>query len=179
MNKTGGEGALIRPVEIAILISGSTQPLGVCASTQTHYFERSKTNVSNSVDDNEKFIDARLADPNKAEVRAWLGGHRDDYFINLGELESNEASLQLVNRFYEAGAIEIVAVEIDKYEGEGENTGKLVVVLPEGGEQRSKVFDLCSDIAQEQGFDPLEDFGQRRVLSCLTRVFMAERAQQQ
>ena len=100
-------------------------------------------------------------------MRAWLGGHRDDYFINLGELESNEASLQLVNRFYEAGAIEVVAVEIDKYEGEGENTGKLVVVLPEGAEQRSKVLDLCSDIAQQQGFDPLEDFGQRRVFIML------------
>ena len=123
--------------------------------------------MSNSVADNEKFIDARLADPNKAEVRAWLGGHSDEYFINLGELESNEASLQLVNRLYEAGAIEILAVEINKYEGEGENTGKLVVVLPEGGEQRSKVLDLCSDIAQEQGFDPLEDFGQRRVFIML------------
>jgi hypothetical protein len=39
--------------------------------------------MSNSVDDNERFINARLADPNKAKVRAWLGGHSDEYFINL------------------------------------------------------------------------------------------------
>ena len=123
--------------------------------------------MSNSLDNNEEFIDARLADPNKAEVRAWLGGHSDGYFINLGELESNEASLQLANRFYDAGAVEVVAVEIDKYEGEGENTGKLVVVLPEDRQQRAKILDLCSDIAQEQGFDRLDDFGQRRVFVML------------
>ena len=69
--------------------------------------------------------------------------------------------------FTKPGQLKSLAVEINKYEGEGENTGKLVVVLPEGGEQRSKVLDLCSDIAQEQGFDPLEDFGQRRVFIML------------
>ena len=124
--------------------------------------------MKHSVDENESFIKARLANPNKAEARSWLEDiHSDEYFVNLGELESSEKSLDLVNSFYDAGAVEVIAVEIDKYEDEGENAGKLVIVLPEDKEQRAKVLDLCSNIVEEQGFDRLEDFGQKRVFLML------------
>ena len=124
--------------------------------------------MNNSVDENESFIEARLANPNKVEARSWLENtHSDEYFVNLGELGSNEESLDLIDKFYSAGAVEVIAVEIDKYEGEGENTGKLVVVLPEDKERRAKILELCSNIAEEQGFDRLEDFGQKRVFLML------------
>ena len=123
--------------------------------------------MNNSIDENESFIEARLANQNKAEVRSWLENtHTDEYFVNLGELGSNEESLDLVDKFYDAGAVEVIAVEIDKYE-EGENTGKLVIVLPEDTEKRAKVLGLCSEIAEGQGFDRVEDFGQKRVFLML------------
>jgi hypothetical protein len=120
-----------------------------------------------SVSENERFIEQRLANPKQAEARAWLDGHNDEYFINFGESGSNEESRELVDKFYDYGAVAVIAVEIDKYEGAGKNTGKLVIVIPENKEQRAKILDLCNDIAEEQGFDRLEDFGQRRVFLML------------
>ena len=113
------------------------------------------------------FIQKILSKPNHSEARAWLNKHTDEYFINLGELPTNEESLALVSKFYANGAVEVVAVEIDQYPDEGENTGKLVIALPSEKEKREKVLGLCSDLAEEQGFDRLTDEGQTHVFVML------------
>jgi hypothetical protein len=118
------------------------------------------------VSENEELIAARLANPNKAEARAWLDKHTDKCRATLGEL-LNDESLELVNNLYNVGAVEVIAVEIDEYESEGENTGKLVIVLPGDKENRAKVLNICSGIAEELGFDPLTDYGQKRVFLML------------
>lgn len=108
----------------------------------------------------DNLIQKLLAQPNHAEARTWFNKHTDEYFINLGELETNQASLELVENFYSSGATEVIAVEIDQYPEEGENTGRLVIVLPDDKGKREKVLALCSDISEGQGFDRHTDIGQ-------------------
>ena len=114
-----------------------------------------------TLEKHERFVQERLANPNKAEAYSWLDECSDESFRNVGELESNEKSLDLINEIYRAGAVEVIAVEIDKYPDGGENTGKLVIVMPEEPEKRRKVLEWCSRISEEQGFAAREDFGQR------------------
>lgn len=115
----------------------------------------------------DSLIKELLAQPNHSEARAWLNKHSDKYFINLGELPTNQDSLELVEKFYVNGALEVIAVEIDKYPEEGENTGRLIIVLPHNKEKRDKILELCSAISEEQGFDRLIDTGQTHVFLML------------
>ncbi len=114
-----------------------------------------------SLEEHERFVQELLANPNKAEAHSWLDESSDESFRNIGVLESNEKSLDLIQEIYRAGAVEVIAVEIDKYPDGGENTGKLVIVMPEGPEERRRVLEWCSKISEEQGFATHEDFGQR------------------
>ena len=116
------------------------------------------------------FIRERLEDPNskKAEALAWLkdNGGRN----TVGELPTNGESLALIQEAYQAGAKEVLAIEIDAYEeddGVYENTGKLIVKLPEDAAARRGVFEWCGRQAEAQGFDAEEDEGQTHVFVAL------------
>jgi hypothetical protein len=90
--------------------------------------------------DYERFIAKLLKGRNKAEALAWLSAGSDESFRNLGELESNEESVSLVREVYELGAVEVLAVEIDSYGDGAENTGNLVIGLPDDAAARRRVF---------------------------------------
>jgi hypothetical protein len=111
------------------------------------------------------FIDARLNDPKskKAEALKWLTESGEN---TLGELGTTEESIDLVQAAYDAGAEEVLAIEIDQY-GENENTGKLLVKLPSEKEARKRVFAWCGTQAEAQGFDAEEDTGQTYVFVML------------
>jgi hypothetical protein len=113
-----------------------------------------------NLEEHDEFIRKLLDNPDKAEAYSWLDECSDDSFRNVGELESNEKSLDLIREIYDAGAVEVIAVEIDKYPDGGENTGKLVIALPEEPEERKRVLEWCSKVSEAQGFAPHEDFGQ-------------------
>ena len=83
-----------------------------------------------NLEGHKRFIQKLLADPNKAEAFSWLDECEGDSFRTVGAWESNEQSLDLIREIYKAGAVEVIAVEIDKYPGGGENTGRLVIVMP-------------------------------------------------
>ena len=63
------------------------------------------------------------------------------------------------SRFYDAGAAEVLAVEIDIDEDE-QNTGKLVIKLPVDADKRGTVLSVVSEINVTQGFEPENDNGQ-------------------
>jgi|ERR1700733_472468 hypothetical protein len=107
----------------------------------------------------DEFCKKFLRDPNTKEVLGWLKGGSGEDFRSLGELATNEESIALAKEAYDAGAVEVFAVEIDEYP-EGQNTGKLVLKLPDDPEARQRVCAWCGRIAQEQGFDPEKDTGQ-------------------
>ena len=114
-----------------------------------------------SLEEHEKFIEKLLGKPNKAEALSWLSEASHESFRSVGELESNEVSLNLIQEIYKAGAVEVIAVEIDKYPDGGENTGKLVIEMPQQAEARKRVLEWCNKVGEDQGFDPSEDYGQR------------------
>jgi hypothetical protein len=107
-----------------------------------------------------------LEDPDskKAEALGWLKESGTNN--TLGELGTTGESIALVQAAYEAGALEVLAIEIDGY-GDFENTGKLIVKLPTEKGARNRVLHWCGRIAVEQGFDPEEDTGQTHVFVML------------
>jgi hypothetical protein len=108
------------------------------------------------------FIHKLLDNPNKAEALSWLKDGGEDSFRNLGELDTTEESIALVQHLYDLGAVEVLAVEIDTYP-EGQNTGKLVITLPDTSEARKKIFAWSSEQAESLGFAPDKDVGQKQL----------------
>jgi hypothetical protein len=114
------------------------------------------------------FCETLISKPDAKEAREWLQSARKRRFT-LGELDSTQKSLALVEKAYASGAVRVTAVEIVEYPemGGGQNTGKLVIELPDAGSNRAKVLAWASKIAEEQGFDALSDTGERYVFVML------------
>jgi hypothetical protein len=114
------------------------------------------------------FCESLISAPNAKEAREWLQSGRRCRFT-LGELDSTEESLALVEKAYVAGAVQVTAVEIDDYPDMGgcQNTGKLVITLPDAPSKRAKVLAWASKIVEDQGFDALTDTGERYVFVML------------
>jgi hypothetical protein len=105
------------------------------------------------------FIQKFLDNPNKQEVIAWLDKDVDEnYAVTLGEMAVTE-SYDFAQKIYEYGAVEVIAVEIDSYP-DGENTGKLLIVLPDDFEKRKTLFVWNAKNAESLGFESDKDFGQ-------------------
>ncbi len=103
---------------------------------------------------------------NAMEAREWLktGPKRGFALVTLGEMDSTEDSLALVDEAYSAGAVRVTAIEIDDYPdfmGGAQNTGRLVITLPDSQSKRDKFFAWAGKIAEKQGFDATIDDGQR------------------
>jgi hypothetical protein len=90
---------------------------------------------------------------------SWDAARRRRGHFTLTDVPAIPESIALVQEIYDAGAVEVLAVEIDDYPDDGQNTGKLVIRLP-NGEQRKGVFAWAGSAAEAQGFDPEQDMGQ-------------------
>jgi hypothetical protein len=113
----------------------------------------------NDLEIHKNFIQKFLDSPNKQEVLAWLDKVVDEnYQITLGEMDVNE-SYDFAQKIYECGAVEVLAIEIDNY-SDGENTGKLLIVLPNDIEKRKTLFAWNAHNAESLGFESEKDFGQ-------------------
>ena len=106
------------------------------------------------------FVERFLDSPNTKEALSWLRAASESDFRSVGEHETTEESIALIEEVYDAGAAEVLAVEIDEYPDEGQNTGKLVIKLPDDTNARQRVFAWVGEIAQSQGFDAEQDSGQ-------------------
>ena len=116
------------------------------------------------------FIRERLEDQDskKSEALSWL--EAGDGKNTLGELPTSDESVELVREVYEAGAEEVLAIEIDEYDeqdGIYGNTGKLILRLPSEAAARQRVFEWCAKQAEKQGFDGPKDEGQTHVFVSL------------
>ncbi len=118
--------------------------------------------MSSELESHESFIRARLEGP-KAEALGWLKSGSGAN--TLGET-SNEESVRLIQAIYSAGAAQVLAVEIDDYEG-FQNTGKLVIALPTDPDARKAVFIWHAEQAESMGFDGERDIGQTHLFSML------------
>ena len=99
----------------------------------------------------------------KREALSWLREFGEKNMRNIGEMEPS-ASLAIVQKLYEMGAREVIATQINSWEGYGENTDYVVIVLPEGEAARKKFFGYEAQRANEMGYAPTPDHGQKLML---------------
>ncbi len=107
-----------------------------------------------------------LRGPRVREALAWLKESRKPS-RSLGEATGQDESIRLVKELYDLGAVAVHAVEIDGKADEDQNTGRIIVELPQDQQQRENLLKFCGDMAREAGFDPESDLGQRYVLLML------------
>ncbi|MFL6519665.1 MAG: hypothetical protein ACJ8NS_05545 [Chthoniobacterales bacterium] len=104
-------------------------------------------------------------DETRAEALSWLKAGGDKH--TLGELASTSVSVRLVNAVYRAGATKVWAVEIDRYPDGRENTGKIVIELPDEPRLRSQVLAWASRKSRAKGFGEIYDEKQHYVFLML------------
>jgi hypothetical protein len=120
--------------------------------------------MSETKEQKDEFCLHLIENTESAAVMPWL---RDRSKLrSLGELEGTEESIEFIQGVFDAGAVQVFAVEIDCYEDD-ENTGKLCIELPKNPELRQQVLVWAGEIAEEQGFDAEQDIGQRYVFVML------------
>ena len=117
---------------------------------------------------NETLVQRFLSDPAKVEVLAWLNGAGPDEERTLGELPTKEESIALAEEIYNAGAREVLTVDMKEYvkshiDGKirCKNAGKLLIALPEEPRARKQVFRWQVKQARSLGFEGLPDTGQK------------------
>jgi hypothetical protein len=99
------------------------------------------------------------------EARDWLA--RGESTRTLGEFASTASSIRFVSQLVRAGALAAWAVQIDRYPDGTENTGRIVVELPDNREARAKILARLSRKSKAMGAGPIEDAGQKYVFLML------------
>lgn len=107
----------------------------------------------------ESFFDRLLA-ADHAEAYGWLMTAPPGTQRTLGEAQTPAASVELVQHLYALGAATVLAMQIDRDPVSGfENTGHLLVRLPDKSAARAKLFEAEREIAEAQGYDGEVDRG--------------------
>lgn len=106
-----------------------------------------------------------LAEAGGREVLEWL--QEGAAARTLGELPTREGSIALAKEIYALGATNVTTVSIHRYPNGEENSGKLILSLPNQKTVRKKLFAWAAEWAQEQGYDPELDTGQKHLFVML------------
>ena len=93
----------------------------------------------------------------------WFAGEKGNE-RTLGEDTDNVRSRAIVEPFYRAGAKAVYVFEVDE---ETQNSGRLLIELPDEKKGRQAVLRVGNKWAKTTGFDPDGDHGQRYVLLML------------
>ena len=116
-------------------------------------------------------LDEKLALPNSIEALAWLRG-RPNVARSLSGGSGDQAAIwnaeirSLVRKFYDLGAVKVIALEIEDFDESGqqeeghEDTDTLVVKLPRDAEKRRRIFELRSMFSTSRTQEPQPDTGQ-------------------
>jgi len=116
----------------------------------------------------DKWYESLISIPTSKEARQWFRTcrKRGIAVVTLGKFDSMEKSLALIEDGYAAGAVRVTAVEIEDYPdiaGGMQTTSRLVVTLPDDPVKRASALAWAGKVAEDQGFDPETDMGQRYV----------------
>ena len=98
----------------------------------------------------------------KAEALEWLSAETPKSMRVLGELEHKPA-VALVQRFYDAGAVKVLAIDIKDWAG-GESSNVLIVELPQEARSRKALFKLEAEVVEPEGFEGATDDGKQQYL---------------
>ncbi len=100
---------------------------------------------------------ARLLSTPKTEAREWLRTGGSGSKKTLGEFNAKK-SVSVVTGLYDAGAVEVLAVDIDEDLKGNQHTHKLVASLPADIREREAIRNWCA--RQHFVFSPEKDSGQ-------------------
>lgn len=79
----------------------------------------------------------------------------------LGEGKDEQGSKDLIESLYKAGVVKVWVFDINIDESGQQYSGRIIVEMPQKPGKRNKIFSICDEIAENLGFDPEEDCGQR------------------
>ena len=127
---------------------------------------KAKQVVVNKSSNEDSMIEKMLMAGEAKEVLEWLTSGQTGT-RTLGELPSQQSSIELAKEIYKLGATKVFAVKIDASDTESENTSKLILSLPKKSNSRKQVFAWCADIAKNLGFEPEYDAGQKHIFLML------------
>ncbi len=121
----------------------------VAAARQSHIPDPERAS------ENDEFCRERISAGTCLDAQIWLrsGNH------TLGEMNQAE-SRRLLSRLARYGAVRILACQIDDYGEQGQNTGHLVIELPNEDTPRMKLLKAIARIAELRGFSGDADDGQ-------------------
>ena len=102
------------------------------------------------------FCNRLMSRGKQSEVREWI----KDKNHTLGEMDWPR-SKRLVDKLISLGCVNVYACEIGSYDNGMENTGHLVVELPDKKAERKIILKTIDKLAREQGYDGPFDDGQR------------------
>jgi hypothetical protein len=127
-----------------------------------------KGNIMNKrkLSDSDNFLKSILSSKNAIECLAWLT-ESDKQRRTLGEDVDPEISIVFVKSLYDSGARKVWVFDIDDYRDDGQNSGKLIIELPDDPSQRHRLFIICGEIANRLGYDAEKDTNQEAILLML------------
>jgi hypothetical protein len=102
------------------------------------------------------FCEGLMKRGKQSEVREWI----KDKNHTLGEMDWPR-SKRLVDKLISIGCLNVYACEIDTYGNGIENTGHLVVELPDKKAERKIILKTIDKLARDQGYEGPFDDGQR------------------
>lgn len=85
----------------------------------------------------------------------------------LGECARPQDSIELIKDLYVLGSVKVLTFDIEGAEDEEQNSGKIVIELPNDPRKREKILEKCSEINAAKGFDKDCEMGQKYVLVTL------------
>lgn len=103
----------------------------------------------------------------KAEALRWLSGSRRSERRVLGEFKGAKSSLDVIKKLYAAGAVKIIAVDIQSTSTGRQRTDKLVLELPADAKMRSAIFCWCKRQGGRAGYSPEHDGGETHLYLAL------------
>jgi hypothetical protein len=104
----------------------------------------------------DEFCTKMMARDQVADAYAWIDLGKN----SLGEM-NRSASKRLLAKLKSYGCPRVWACEIDRAESGSENSGNLIVELPSDALNRAQLFKWAAKAAQQRGFDPEPDDGQK------------------
>jgi hypothetical protein len=97
------------------------------------------------------------------EARAWLTEVSDPE-RTLGEDTDGKASRNIAEAFYKAGAKHVWVFDVNEAD---QNSGRLLVELPDAPDERKATLKVCNRWATKLGFNREKDMGQHYVMVML------------